>query len=175
MMLSKIRNTKNQGFLVPHKADAFRGKRGISPLIATIVLIALAIAMFGVIFFWLRGLVTENVQKFGISIDTQCQKLVFTAKAEGNRIYINNQGNIPIAGFYVKAKIGSKTISKGPKKPLDGVVSAGESDFIDLAIEPNFNFATATGTKTVTPVLQGKAVKSGDVARHICSGKAVNI
>jgi len=149
-----------------------KNRKGVSPLIATIILIAVSIAIVGVIFFWLRGMIAENVDKFGSPIESQCDKVIFTASATGNIISVNNQGNIPIVGMNVKIKTNGKTLTKSIRKPLDGVISPGESDIITL--EPEFLFASAQ-QKTVTPVIQGKGVNSGKISRYVCKTKAVDV
>ena len=147
--------------------------KGISPLVATIVLIGIAVVLFGVIFFWLSSLISEQVQKFTIPIETQCNSLTFIAKASGNNIYINNEGNIPIAGIIVKAKIGGKTLTSKAKKPVDGVVGPGETDVIDVS-GGGFSISGAQ-TVTITPILQGKTVNTGKVQRYICTTKVVGL
>lgn len=150
-----------------------KNHRGISPLIATVVLIGIAIVLFGVVFFWLGGLVSEQVQKFDKPIETQCDSLVFTARAEGNNVFINNQGNIPIAGVIAKAKIDGKTLTSKAKKPVDGSVAAGETEVIDIS-GGGFTFEGAQ-TKSIMPILQGKTVESGKVQRYICKNKVIEL
>ena len=145
-------------------------KRGISPLIATVILIGISIVIFGVIFSWMRGMVSEQVQKFGVNIETQCQKVAFSARIEGNNIYMDNKGNIPIVGINLKIKSGGKTITKNVVKPLDGVVSPGEIDVIAVD-DPSFEGAK----RIITPLIQGKTVKSGQMQRFLCGAKAVEL
>jgi flagellin-like protein len=147
-------------------------KRGISPLIATILLIAIAIAIFGIIFMWLRGMISEQVEKFGVPIESQCERIAFTATTDGNKIFVNNQGNIPILGMNIKIKTDGKTLSKSIRKPIDGVISPGETDVIEL--ESSFPFANAT-KKTITPVIEGKGLKSGSLVRYVCKTKALEL
>ena len=145
-------------------------KKGISPLIATVILIAISIAIFGIIFGWMRGMVSEQVAKFGAPIDTECEKLVFSAKISENTIYINNQGNIPIAGINLKMRVGGKTITKSVLKTLDGVISPGETDTIAV------NASLASSQKnTITPIIQGKTVKSNKMQRYLCKTKSIDL
>ena len=148
------------------------GKRGISPLIATVILIGISIVIFGVIFSWMRGMVSEQVQKFGVNIETQCQKVAFSARIEGNNIYMDNKGNIPIVGVNLKIKSGGKTITKNVLKPLDGVISPGE---IDVIAVDDTSFAEAGAKRIITPLIQGKTVKSGQMQRFLCRAKAVEL
>ena len=167
-----INSKKNQRFLGLQKTDVF-SRKGISPLIATVILIGIAIALFGVVFFWLSGLVSEQVQKFDKPIDIQCESLVFSVRVADNNVYINNQGNIPIAGIIVTAKINGKTLTSKAKMPVDGVVAAGETDVIDVS-GIGFDISSAQ-TKTIIPILQGKTEKTGKTQRYICKTKGVSI
>ena len=149
--------------------------KGISPLIATIMLIAIAIALFGVIFFWLRGMISEQVEKFGVPIDSQCEKIVFSATAEGNKIFVNNQGNIPILGMNIKIRTAEgKTLVKSIRKPIDGVISPGETDVITVDESASFPFSTAT-KKTITPVIEGTGLNSGKIVKYVCQTKALDL
>ena len=163
-----MKNQKNQGFLGPHKTEVFRGK-GISPLIATVILIAISIAIFGIIFGWMRSMVSEQVQKFGTPIDTECEKLVFSAKISENTIYISNQGNIPIAGINLKMRVNGKTVTKSVLKTLDGVISPGETDSIAA------DGIASSQKNTITPIIIGKTVKTNKMQRYLCKTKTVDL
>ena len=165
-----MKNIKNQGFLRLQKTGVFRSK-GISPLIATVILVGVAIVLFGVVFFWLRGLVSEQVMKFDKPIEQQCDNIVLSAKAEGNKVYISNQGNIPIVGINVKIKTDGKTITRSVKKPVSGVIGPGKADVIDVSDE-GFDFAGAQ-ERTITPLIQGKTVTSNKMQRYLCKTKAM--
>jgi len=148
-------------------------KKAISPLIATVLLVVIALAMFIVVYSWLRGMISEQTEKFGAPIETQCEKVIFTARAETNNVIITNQGNIPIVGISVKIKFEGKTLTKSVKKPVDGVVSAGETETIAVG-DDEFLFSKAE-KKTITPIIQGKSTKTGAFKRFICQTKAVDI
>ena len=145
--------------------------KGISPLVATVLLIGIAIVLFGVVFFWLSSLVSEHIMKSGQLIENQCESLVFTASASGDNVFINNQGNIAIAGVIAKAKIDGKTLTSKAKKPVDGAVAGGETDVIDVS-GGGFTFAGAQAS--IMPILQGKTT-SGEVKRYICKTKSVEL
>ena len=144
-------------------------RKGLSPLIATVILIAISIAIFAIIFGWLRGMVSEQVAKFGTPIDTECEKLVFSAKVLGSTIYIDNQGNIPISGINLKMRINGKTVTKSVLKTLDGVISPGETDTIAV------DEIASSQKNTITPIIEGKTVKSNKLQRYLCNTKAVDL
>lgn len=71
-------------------------KRGISPVIATVLLIVIAIALFLLIFLWLRGFQREVVTKQGTPIETVCQEVSFDLTKTDYTVQIMNTGSIPI-------------------------------------------------------------------------------
>jgi len=79
------------------------GKKGLSSIITTILLIALVIAMALIIFFWLRGISKEAITKFGgTNIQLVCSQVKFEASYSEGKIYISNIGNIPIYRINLK-------------------------------------------------------------------------
>ncbi len=88
-----------------------RGKRGLSPVIATVLLISLALVLVMIIFIWARTWIGEKIQKDlgggAEAIETFCDDIDFNAEAEllnGGRINVNNIGNIPLYGVEVRKK-----------------------------------------------------------------------
>lgn len=87
-----------------------KGVKGVSPVIATVLLIAITVTLAIVIFAWARGFITEQIEKFGKSAEQVCEELSFDAEitSAGANIYdfyIANRGNIPIYALDIK-KIG---------------------------------------------------------------------
>ena len=153
-------------------------KKGISPLIATVMLIGVSLAIFGTIFFWLRGMIAENVMKFDSPIETQCDNVAFTASLdmtdpENVKIIVNNQENIPILGMNIKVKNSGRTLTKSIRKPLDGVISSAETDVIML--ESGIFSTSGDSQRTITPIIQGKGVKTGKMSRYVCKSKAMEL
>src|SRR3989344_4874243 len=81
-------------------------KRGLSPIIATMILISLALVLAVIIFFWARSFIGESVEKQGQKIDLLCNEVSFRAEAYGSPIilYVENLGNVPLNGVEVKKK-----------------------------------------------------------------------
>lgn len=79
-------------------------KRGLSPVIATVLLIGLVVVSGLIIFTWFRGLTQEAVTKFDQNIQLVCKDVSFEAgySAAQNKLAISNVGNVPIWGFKVK-------------------------------------------------------------------------
>ncbi len=90
-------------------------KKGISPVIATVLLIMLAIILAVIILIWVRSFIGEQVTK-NLSgqegddqlIDSFCPDLQFVIDASYDgtifSISAQNNGNIPIYGFEVRKK-----------------------------------------------------------------------
>lgn len=78
-------------------------KRGISPVIATMLLIIIVIVIALIVFLWLRGLNEEAITKFdGENVKLVCNDVHFDASYDGVYLYIQNTGNVPI--YQMKAK-----------------------------------------------------------------------
>ncbi len=79
-------------------------KRGISPVIATVLLIAMVVVIGLIVFLWFRGMTQESVTKFGgQNIELICDEVNFDASYSNGILYISNIGNVPI--FDIKMKV----------------------------------------------------------------------
>ncbi|RLG14154.1 hypothetical protein DRN69_04580 [Candidatus Pacearchaeota archaeon] len=81
-------------------------KRGISPVIATVLLVAMVVVIGLIIFLWFRGFVEEEGMKFGKNIRLVCEDVDFDASYSQGNLKIVNNGNVPI--FRMKIKIFSE-------------------------------------------------------------------
>ncbi|MFC1710823.1 archaellin/type IV pilin N-terminal domain-containing protein [Nanoarchaeota archaeon] len=81
-----------------------RNKRGISPVIATVLLIAIVVVIALIIFLWFRGIGRETVTKFGgTNIELICEDVYFEADYTDDHLYVSNIGNVPIYSIKVKS------------------------------------------------------------------------
>ena len=78
-------------------------KRGVSPVIATILLIGIVIVIGLIIFLWLRGLTQEAITKFDKNVELVCDDVQFDGSYSGGTLTVSNIGNIPI--YEIKIKI----------------------------------------------------------------------
>lgn len=77
--------------------------RGLSPVIATVLLIVIVIAIALIVFVWIKGMIGESVTKFdGKSIALVCEDVSFEADYSEGTLYISNPGVVPIFGMNVK-------------------------------------------------------------------------
>ena len=82
-----------------------RKKRGISPVIATVLLVAMVVVIGLIIFLWFRGITEEAVTKFGgRNIELVCEDIEFLSdySIATGILSISNIGNVPIFGMKVR-------------------------------------------------------------------------
>ena len=143
-------------------------KKGLSPVITTVLLIVLVIVIIGIIFLWFSGMVEEGVTKFGKNIQMVCDDVNFDASYSSNTISIVNNGNTPLYDVNIKTGTGGNFESKKIKEltsewPEIGLTQ-GEtfseeiSDYIDNA-----------DTIIVSPILIGTS--SSGKKTFVCSGE----
>lgn len=127
-----------------------KNKKGLSPIVATALLIAIVMVLALIVFLWARGFLSERVQKFGSAIEQACDKVDFQAGyvAEEEKLDVINRGDVPIYGVVVK-EIGKGTIKV--KEPFGSTLNIGESKTIDLEISQNVQGLL------VVPMLLGKS------------------
>lgn len=78
-------------------------KKGVSPVIATILLIALVVIIGMVIFNWFKSMQQEAITKFdGQNIKIVCDDVQFNADYNGGELSLSNFGNVPIYDLNLK-------------------------------------------------------------------------
>ena len=82
-----------------------RGKKGLSPIIATVLLIVLVIIIAAIIFLWARRFIGEAIVKNGASADQRCGEINLEASRVFSTLYLNNRGNVPV--YSIEVKLGS--------------------------------------------------------------------
>lgn len=78
-------------------------KRGISPVIATVLLIAMVVVIGLIIFLWFTSMIEEEGTKFGKNLKLVCSDVHFEASYSGGFLSIVNTGTTPI--YKMKLKI----------------------------------------------------------------------
>ncbi len=108
----------------------FMKKRGVSPIIASILLIAIVVLLAAIIFWWARGFFSESVQKMGRDAEQVCQDVKISASRHSDGIDIVNTGNVPIHGASIKKyELGKSTTDS---IVFTSGVSPGKSYSIDI-------------------------------------------
>lgn len=146
-------------------------RRGVSPIIATVLLIGIVITLSGIVYIWARGFVQEGLEKRGEPIERSCDAVQFEAdivsNTEGNFLDINNRAEIPIYGFVLEL------LGQGSALPYEltpNPVEPGASASIPLPSN-EINLDGAQGVKVI-PVLMGQ--KRDSEGRYVfqCPGSA---
>jgi len=72
-------------------------KSGLSPVVATVLLIAMVIVLALIIFLWFRSMAQEAITKFdGKNVELVCDDVVFEASYSGGTLLVQNNGQVPI-------------------------------------------------------------------------------
>lgn len=103
-------------------------KRGLSPIIATLLLIAVVVTLSAIVFIWAGRFIPEVVQKQGLPAEQACDNIVLSATyyretSEGKTIAVTNSGNIPVYGMSLLVK----SDGRSQRIDLEGSVMAGDS------------------------------------------------
>ena len=155
---------QERALLILNMKTNFLFKRGVSPVVATTLLIAIVIALAGIVFIWAQGFVQEGVHKRGEPIERSYDSLNFEAdvvpESGSYTLEINNRADIPIYGFVVRVLgEGETLIEELPPTPVE----PGASLRISLATLD----LTGISELTVVPILLGRRGDSGNEA-FIC-------
>lgn len=91
-------------------APSWRGQRkGISPVVATVLLVAIVIIIALIIFLWFRNIGGETCTKFqGQNVQLVCGNVEFFASYDSatGELTISNTGNVPIFSVNVRVNTG---------------------------------------------------------------------
>ncbi len=73
-------------------------KRGLSPVVATTLLIAIVVIIALIIFLWFRSVIGDYGEKFGKNIELVCEDVLLSASysSASEALYVTNDGNVPI-------------------------------------------------------------------------------
>lgn len=145
-----------------------KNRRGLSPIITTVLLIALVIVSTTIVFFWFRGMVEEGVTKFGKNIKLVCDDVNFDASYSSGVLSVVNNGNIPIFKVNLKISSGGNFETKeitdmGVSWPVTGLAQGG-------AFSANIGSSVGSADSiTVLPILVGTS--SSGQKTYICEGQ----
>lgn len=141
-------------------------KKGISPVIATTLLIAMVVVIALIIFIWFRGLNQEAVTKFGgTNIDLVCKDVTFSSSYSGGIISLQNTGNVPIYSFQVEI------VGLGSQESIDitNITTSWPSTGLTQggAFSGSLSDTSSAQKITVIPVLRGTTSKG--IRTHVCA------
>ncbi len=144
-------------------------KKAVSPVIATILLIAITIVLAAIIFLWARGFVSEKNQKQGRPIESFCQDIKFNAEVSGDKINIVNQGNVPIYAADIKKVEAGAITDLSSSNIFSKVIRTGETGSVDLPAGVN------SGDEIkVIPEILGTLGAGGATTPYACADAGVS-
>ncbi|MBT7706217.1 hypothetical protein HN747_02105 [archaeon] len=144
-------------------------KRALSPVVASVLLVALVLVLASIIFLWARGFIGEQIEKDDKSISSMCEEVAFSfelIKTPGltgkYEIELVNNGNIPIFKFTIVKKLAGTEerfdydITVQPQKairePLNLLIDGKEPEQV-----------------TIYPVLLGEVVGENSNRGYTCN------
>lgn len=142
-------------------------KKGVSPVIATVLLVGIVMALSVIVFFWFKSFVHESNLKFGADVSLSCPHVKFSAQYSDNTIQISNTGNVPIYDFEMRINQQSGSYTT---KDISTVSSTWPQKLGGLTEGNAFSVGfTQTGIKSLTfiPILRG-ALKNGQQQSYPC-------
>lgn len=126
-------------------------KKGVSPVIATILLVAIVVVLSGIIFIWAKGFLSESATKGDRVVESSCEDVKFEVQivesadecGDESAVDVNNIGNIPIHGVKVlQYDDSSGSIENVPIADdafTVGTIKVGQSSYACLNIDVNVN------------------------------------
>ena len=84
-----------------------KGKKGISPLIATVLLVGFVVVIASLIFFWGKSYIMETAQKEGelSKFKMLCNDVNFdVVNFDGSELELENKGSVDLVGFKLRAE-----------------------------------------------------------------------
>jgi flagellin-like protein len=140
-------------------------KKGVSPVIATVLLVALVVVIALIIFLFMRGIGEEAITKFGSeNIKLACQKVDFEASYSDGALAISNLGEVPIFDMKVKLEKGGNYETKKIKDISSNWSSSG---LIQGGVALITLDTAGVEKITITPILVGKT-KGGAKKSYAC-------
>ncbi|MBX4211887.1 hypothetical protein KW787_00315 [Candidatus Pacearchaeota archaeon] len=147
-------------------------KRGLSPVIATVMLIALALIIALIIFLWAKNFIKEVPQKFGEPVDRACAQVSIDAEITGDierKISLINRGNVPVYGVEIRKKDAVEGSIKNIAT-LPTTIKNGETGEATIAGDGS----DVSGEVIVYPILLGES-KSGQNKRPYTCGEQYGV
>ena len=154
-LLSK-NNKVNQRF--PFVRIFPNSNKGVSPMIATVLLIGMVVVIALIIFLWFKGFSQEAIVKFDKNVELVCDKVKFEASYSGDTLAVSNIGNVPV--YNIKVKI----LENGNFETKD--LNDLSSNWKNAGLNPGRVFSDdisssigSADSVTLTPVLVGSSEK----------------
>jgi len=159
------------------KRGSINNKKALSPVIATVLLIALVVVLAAIVFLWARGFISEQIMKSGESIQNSCQKINFAVRSIplGSDMWtleISNRGNVPIYGFDIKGITGGNSKTKNFQ---GSYADKGQSVSVTLSLSEIYIDDEPPEKITLYPILLGNVKDKTSNKAYTCLDKGFTL
>jgi flagellin-like protein len=145
-------------------------KKGVSPVIATVLLIALVVIIALIVFLWFRSITQEAIVKFGDqNVELVCEDVEFIATYDSatDTLSVSNTGNVPIYSMNLKI------FGTGTHQTKD--ISEMSAGWPAIGLRQGESFSGTLGTESPTqiiliPILLGTS-QQGAEETHVCADR----
>jgi flagellin-like protein len=140
-----------------HMKNKMKNKKGVSPVVATVLLISMVVILAMIVILWFTSFIGEAITKFdGQNVEIICKDITFDASYLGNILSVVNTGSVPIYGMKVKqTKGGEHSSVDAPSWPSKGLnpgksyaSSASYSSYDKITLIPVLVGESESGLKT---------------------------
>jgi len=144
-------------------------KKGVSPVIATVLLVGMVVVLGLIIFLWMKSFTKETITKFGgENIELVCNDVNLIISRVGDQLTISNNGNVPVYDVQINFKESGSHNSTNARDffsnwPSSGLDNGGIFSGNDSAIE-------SAESLIITPILIGSS-ESGSEKIYVCNEK----
>lgn len=145
-----------------------KDKRGISPVVATVLLVAIVVVVGIIIFIWATGLLGEKEQKFGEPITNSCDNILLSVSysSADNKLQISNDDSrIPLYNIVIYDEQDGNLVPISYSGEVN--LAAGQPKELDLSGEGISN------PKQISPILKG--TKDGSEVEYLCDKRKIDI
>lgn len=128
-----------------------KDKRGISPVIATVLLVTIVVVIAVIFFIALVAFRGSTGTKFNEPIESFCADVDFTVSKSDGDVSINNRGSVGIAQLNIKD-------------------SSGDVEECNVGVAPGRSKITscdASNAESAIPILEGED-EDGNTVYHVC-------
>ena len=144
-------------------------KRGVSPVIATVLLVTMVVVIALIIFLWFRNISQEAITKFdGTNVEVVCSDVSFDASYSSNNLYVINNGNVPMYSMKLR-------VYAGGSFETNDLQDISNSNWPEKGLNPGLVFSSSSLSGEINsadrvimiPVLVG-VTEAGEEKLHTC-------
>ena len=153
-------------------------RRGLSPVIASVLLILLVLVLASILFVWARGFISEQVEKFGEPVEESCRNVNFEVSMIGNdlinsELEVLNKGDIDIRYLEIRMIKGGDSVLQKFDFPIDALALKPVTELVSF--EMPGNLGVTPDEIIVYPALIGNVVGKASNSIYTCIDSGVSI